>query len=1070
MGLLQSCNQPDHNPNIIIILADDLGYGDVGVYGSTQLQTPNIDRMAEQGLRFTDGYCTSATCSPSRYGLLTGQYPWRNKRAHVLAGDAPLLVDPGKPTLPGMLQDAGYTTAVVGKWHLGLGEGSIDWNEPISPGPNEVGFDYSYIMAATNDRVPNVFVENGKVVRLDPDDPILVDYQENFNGEPTGKDHPEMLKMHPSHGHDMSINNGISRIGYQKGGKSAMWVDENMADTFLVRALDFIRSHKEGPFFLYYGLHQPHVPRVPHPRFAGTTGLGPRGDVIAEADWCVGEILDELEELQIQNHTLVIFSSDNGPVLDDGYQDQAVELIGSHTPRGGLRGGKYSLFDAGTHVPFMTWWPGTIEPGTSEALVCQLDLFASLTDLVGQPNGGPDSENILDALLGKKENGRDQLILQATGNRIAFRQNDWILIPPHAGRSYMPWVDIETGNDPEYQLYQISTDPGQQNNLAKEQPEKLQNMIHSFEQEQGTVWVSPEGRQNGSGSRKQPITLVSAIERAQQGQCNKIVLLDGKYSLEKPLLMENISDLMIQADNPGQVVFTSARPFLMKKDEMKGSHILYTIDLHRWRKEIPEWPDAFRGYQGWPEVYLNNQPLSLARWPDSGYARIEKVIDQGSIPRSDSSDQRGGIFTYSDNEPDNWDPDQTLYLGGYWCYKWYDELIRVEKISPAEKSIKLAAPHHYGIGGPSGGLFYALNIQEALDAPGEYCYNANSGTIRLILPEDPSSGDQQLDVQIAWKQFPLIRLEHCRDVTLKGIQISKHAGVGVAVEDGERIRIESCLLENISSAGVVITGGSHCGLSQCELNRIGMTAISLTGGDKQRLIPAGHYVEACHIHHFARHIKTYHPGVHLQGVGHRVVNNHIHDAPHNAILFGGNDHLIADNRIERVCWDTSDAGAIYCGRDWTLGGTVIRNNYFSDLGEAIHHHNWAIYLDDLASGITVTDNTIENCSSGILVGGGRYNVIAGNRMIGCSRASLLYDARGVGWYGPYLDDPDHTLWTRLKDVSYDQPPWSDRFPWLAEIENDDPAIPKHNIIRDNQLVNSVDMNLHPTVIEFRQKP
>lgn len=270
-------------PNIVLIYMDDLGYGDIGAYGAKGIPTPHFDRLAAEGQRFTRAYATSATCTPSRYGILTGIYPWRNEDAKILPGDAPLVIDTAILTLPAMLRQMGYHTGVVGKWHLGLGIGKVDWNQKISPGPNEVGFDYSFIMAATQDRVPTVFIENGHVVNLDPKDPIEVSYEKNFPGEPTGKEHPELLKLHPSHGHDQSIVNGISRIGYMKGGTSARWIDEEMADTFLEKAKTYVRNRKIGPFFLYYAMRQPHVPRTPHPRFAGSTEHGARGDVIVEA-------------------------------------------------------------------------------------------------------------------------------------------------------------------------------------------------------------------------------------------------------------------------------------------------------------------------------------------------------------------------------------------------------------------------------------------------------------------------------------------------------------------------------------------------------------------------------------------------------------------------------------------------------------------------------------------------------------------------------------------------------------------------------------------------------------------
>jgi len=471
-------------PNIVLIYADDLGYGDVGAYGATEISTPNIDKLAKGGVQFSNGYASSATCSPSRYALLTGVYPWRNKNAKILSGTAPLLIDTTQMTLPKMLIEEGYYTGIVGKWHLGLGDGNVDWNQHISPGPNEVGFDYAYIMAATQDRVPTVYIENGLVVGLDPSDPIEVNYHKNFPGEPTGKDNPEMLKMKWHHGHNSSIVNGIPRIGYMKGGESAKWVDEDMADTFLAQAQKYIADHKGGPFFLYYALQQPHVPRTPHPRFEGKSGMGPRGDVIVEADWCIGELINTLKNEGLLENTLIILSSDNGPVLNDGYYDDAVEKLGSHTPSGPFRGGKYSLYEAGTRVPFVTYWKGTIQPTSSKALISQVDLLSSIASLVGSKIRGEDSNDLLEVLLGKSEQGREELILEAT-TRTALRKGDWILIPPYDGPTFNPNTNIESGNSDEYQLFNLLDDIGEQNNLAETNKNKLDEMIAAFERIRG---------------------------------------------------------------------------------------------------------------------------------------------------------------------------------------------------------------------------------------------------------------------------------------------------------------------------------------------------------------------------------------------------------------------------------------------------------------------------------------------------------------------------------------------------------------------------------------------------------
>ncbi len=344
--------QNQKKPNVIIIYSDDVGYGDVSANGATKIQTPNIDRIAKDGINFTNAHASSSTCTPSRYALLTGEYPWRKKGTGIAAGNAGSIVDENQFTLADVFQKADYNTAVIGKWHLGLGgENGPDWNGIIKPGPNELGFNYSFIIPATQDRVPCVYVENHKVANLDKKDPITVSYDKPIGNIPTGKGNPELLKMKFSHDHDNTIIDGISRIGYMSGGKSAWWKDELIGDEITSRALNFIQQNKNKPFFLYFGIHDIHVPRVPNPRYLGKSGMGPRGDALLELDDNTGKILKMLDSLNLTENTMVIFSSDNGPVLDDGYKDNAVEMLNGHTPTGLMRGGKYSKFDAGTRLP-----------------------------------------------------------------------------------------------------------------------------------------------------------------------------------------------------------------------------------------------------------------------------------------------------------------------------------------------------------------------------------------------------------------------------------------------------------------------------------------------------------------------------------------------------------------------------------------------------------------------------------------------------------------------------------------------------------------------------------------------
>ncbi len=376
-----------------------------------------------------------------------------------------------------MLQGAGYKTGVVGKWHLGLGNAGMDWNGPIKPGPLEVGFDYCFLVPATGDRVPCVYVEDHHVVGLDPNDPIQVRFGKPVGDEPTGKDRPELLKMHPSHGHNQTIVNGISRIGYMTGGKSARWVDEDMADTLAGKAVHFIEEHKEEPFFLFFSLHDIHVPRTPHSRFAGKSGLGPRGDVILQLDWCTGEILEALDRLHLADDTLVIFTSDNGPVLDDGYKDEAVELNGEHEAAGPYRGGKYSAFEAGTRVPMIVRWPNQVKPGESKALVCQIDYFASLANLHRQKledEAAPDSMDVMAAILGQSDQGRETLVEQARA--LSLRHGDWKYIEPWQGPRVFANTGIESGFLGKPQLYHLGEDQGETKNLAGENPEMLKKM------------------------------------------------------------------------------------------------------------------------------------------------------------------------------------------------------------------------------------------------------------------------------------------------------------------------------------------------------------------------------------------------------------------------------------------------------------------------------------------------------------------------------------------------------------------------------------------------------------------
>lgn len=456
--------QQTKQPNIIFILADDIGYSDFGCYGASKIKTPEVDKLANDGVRFTNAYAPASTSSPSRYALLTGEYAWR-KNVGILPADAPLSIDTEKMTLPAFLKNAGFQTALVGKWHLGLGKEGIpvDFNGKIKEGPQAVGFDYAYYFPATNDRVPCIYIENEEVDNFDPSDPIRVSYKQKIGNDYTGKENPEKLKLKPHSGHDATIVNGISRIGWMDGGQKARWKDEEMAEVLLNKAKAYINEHAEKPFFLYYAPHNAHEPRVPSAAFRGKSEAGIYGDVIEEFDFCVGELVETLKQKGIYENTIIIISSDNGPMVKEGYQDGALENINNHDPFGNLRGQKYSLHEAGTRIPFIFSWPLKLKsPFVQTQNFSYLDMLATFARLLEIPITEAecnDSKN--GAGLFIKANAplyREYIMIQNNSGQIAIRKDNWKYIPATQNRSA--------------ELYNLDTDPSELHDMMLSCPEQ----------------------------------------------------------------------------------------------------------------------------------------------------------------------------------------------------------------------------------------------------------------------------------------------------------------------------------------------------------------------------------------------------------------------------------------------------------------------------------------------------------------------------------------------------------------------------------------------------------------------
>ena len=400
--------------------------------------------------------------------------------------------------MPKLFKQAGYTTGVVGKWHLGIGKKGTqtDWNGAVKPGPLEIGFDSSFLLPSTNDRVPCVYLDGHQVLNLDPADPLLVGKsakevdRPGSTPYPDAKKDPEAMTYYRStHGHNHSIINGIGRIGYMAGGKSALWDDETMADVFVAEAKKYIATNKGKPFFLYFASQDIHVPRAPHPRFQGKTELGYRGDAMVQFDWSTGEIMQALEEHGLTENTIVIFSSDNGPVYDDGYDDgtkvkkSGQEQDRGHDGSGIYRGGKYQIYEGGTRVPFIVRWPAKIKPGTSDAMVNQIDFiasFAALLDLELPADEARDSRNTLEALLGNDPTGLPFMIEEALKTR-ALRVG--------------PWKYIADQQESRRRLYHLAKDPSEQKNVITEHPEKAATMASQLKKLMAAGGVRAQSQQ-----------------------------------------------------------------------------------------------------------------------------------------------------------------------------------------------------------------------------------------------------------------------------------------------------------------------------------------------------------------------------------------------------------------------------------------------------------------------------------------------------------------------------------------------------------------------------------------------
>ena len=451
-----------------------------------------------------------------------------------------------------------------------------------------------------------------------------------------------------------------------------------------------------------------------------------------------------------------------------------------------------------------------------------------------------------------------------------------------------------------------------------------------------------------------------------------------------------------------------------------------------------------RASGGGLELFFQDIPMRISRWPNEGFVRMAEVLGKTPVDVRGTKGTVEGLFTYTDERPKRWAQEQDIWVHGYWFWDWSDQRQRVKAIDLEKKTIELEAPYHtYGY--RKGQWYYAYNLLSEIDQPGEWYLDRTAGVLYFWPPEPLESGRAIVSVLPT-----LIALKNVSHVTLSKFTIEAARETAATVNEGAANLIAGCTVRNMGGAAIDISGGARHGVVSCDIYQCGAGGIALSGGDRKTLQAAGHYADNNHIHHYGRWRPMYSAGISLGGVGNRATHNLIDNAPHQAISFGGNDHLLEFNEIHSVCFESNDAGAIYAGRDWTMRGTVIRNNY-------LHHINGfegrgcvGVYLDDMFGGTEIVSNVFYQVTSAAFIGGGRDCVMANNIFVNCDPA-IHVDARAMGWAKYHADEwvkEGHDKGT-LSGVPYKQPPYSERYPVLTRILEDDPWAPKGNVIARN---------------------
>ena len=453
--------------------------------------------------------------------------------------------------------------------------------------------------------------------------------------------------------------------------------------------------------------------------------------------------------------------------------------------------------------------------------------------------------------------------------------------------------------------------------------------------------------------------------------------------------------------------------------------------------------------KGGLELFFDDKPMMLARWPNEGFVKITGLVEPDTINVRGTKGSKTGKFMYEGDRPKRWAGEKDPWVHGYWFWDWSDERQKVESINVEQSIISVAPPYHdYGY--RVGQWFYALNILAELDTPGEWYLDREAGLLYFWPPTPIEKGRAIVSVLET-----LVSSTNVSNLTFQGVIFEAARGTAITMQNGDHTCIAGCVLRNLGGWAITIEGGTSNGVVGCDIYQTGAGGIGLNGAGiyqrgerglgRKTLTPAGHFAENNHIHHYGRISRMYEAAISIAGVGSRATHNLIHDAPHMAIDFSGNDHLIEFNEIHNVCRESNDAGAIYAGRDWTMRGTVIRHNYLHNITGFQGNGCVGVYLDDMFSGTKIHGNVFHQVTQAALIGGGRDCTVENNVFVDCQPA-LVIDARAMNWGRYHVNT---TMRTRLDAMPYKSELWRKRYPELVNILDDEPAAPKGNVVARN---------------------